>query len=646
MPNNDILLIDGIIDDLLATQNLADKNENRGKVFECFAIGEYLKNYDLNEKELNNGIVDGQDDGGIDGFYIFLNGNPVLDASDYIWPKRNAELEIYIITCKHHDTYELGPLESLDSTLSEIFDLRLATADFKSNLNSRIIKKRNDLIYAYRKTAAALTKCTIHIAYISRGDSSSVAPNITAKGEKIATTCASLFTESDVEVSFCGSSDLIRKYRKKRNALVSLLTKKSFQHKSDFVALVSLRDYFNFITDEDGKLKRYYFEENVRDYLGENRTNIDIARTLENQESPDFWLLNNGITMLSSHATSYDSGIEVENVQIVNGLQTTNTIYQHYCAHPEDQSQRLLLIKIICSTEESVRNQIIQATNNQSQIPLYSLHATDKIQKDIEDILLANELYYERRANHYKNQGYPEDKIFAPLYLAAGYISLVLKLPHRAASLKSKFMNKPEQYEKVFSDKADLRVWPKIATIIRHIDSISEQHRTRLKSSTENYLKTIRPLVSVLAVGKLLGKLSFGERDLVTLNTELLTDELVEQVLIDVIDKINQDKQIRSIKDIHSREKMNEIICAIAQKYGLTDFVAIEKRRDFILDDYEITDDFLELVKQELPTQPWPAGVHKTIAAKLGCSNSKVYRSIDLLIEKGRFREQKDGKLL
>lgn len=646
MPNNDIVLIDGIIDELLADQNLPDKKENRGKVFERFAIGELLKNYDLNDKELSNGIVDGQDDGGIDGFYIFLNGNPILEATDYTWPKRSAELEVYIFTCKHHDTYELGPMESLDSTLSEVFDLRLATADFKSNLNASIIKKRNDLIYAYRKIAAALTKCTIHITYISRGDSSNVAPNIVAKGEKIGTTCASLFTESDVNVSFCGASELIKKYRKKRNALVSLRTSKCFQYKSDFVALVSLRDYFNFITDEDGKLKRYYFEENVRDYLGENRTNIDIARTLEDPESPDFWLLNNGITILSSHATLYDSTIDVENVQIVNGLQTTNTLYQHYCAHPEDQSQRLLLVKIICSTEETVRNQIIQATNNQSQIPLYSLHATDKIQKDIEDILLAHELYYERRTNYYKNQGCPEEKIFAPLYLAAGYVALVLKLPHRAATLKSKFMNKPQQYEKVFSDKTDLRVWPKIAIITRRVDSISEKHRTRLKSSTENYLKTVRPIVSILVVGKLLGKLSFGERDLLSFNIALLTDEIVEQTVVDVIDRINQDKQIRTIKDIHARKKMNEIICGVAQQYGLTDFITIEKRQDIILDDHVITDDFLDLVKQELPEQPWPAGVHKTIAGKLGCSNSKVYRSIDALIEKGYFREQKDGVLL
>ena len=78
----------------------------------------------------------------------------------------------------------------------------------------------------------------------------------------------------------------------------------------------------------------------------------------------------------------------------------------------------------------------------------------------------------------------------------------------------------------------------------------------------------------------------------------------------------------------------------------MTDFVAIEKRQDFILDDYDITDDSLDLVKQEPPAQPWPAGVHNTIAAQLGCSNSKVYRSIDLLIEKGFFKEHIDGVML
>lgn len=52
--------------------------------------------------------------------------------------------------------------------------------------------------------------------------------------------------------------------------------------------------------------------------------------TLEAQDEIDFWNLNNGITLLTSSATLYDDTIEAENIQIVNGLQTTNTIFNYF----------------------------------------------------------------------------------------------------------------------------------------------------------------------------------------------------------------------------------------------------------------------------------------------------------------------------
>ena len=116
------------------------------------------------------------------------------------------------------------------------------------------------------------------------------------------------------------------------------------------------------------------------------RTNTDIMNTLEAQDEIDFWNLNNGITLLTSSATLYDDTIEAENIQIVNGLQTTNTIFNYFSNGGTDGAKRSVLVKIIVSTEPIVRKNIIQATNNQSVIPLYSLHATDKIQKDIEEI--------------------------------------------------------------------------------------------------------------------------------------------------------------------------------------------------------------------------------------------------------------------
>lgn len=645
MANNEVVLVDGIIDERLSTKNLQDNATNRGSEFESFAFSEILKPFDLTEKELENGIIDGSDDGGIDGFYIFVNGVPIIDSSDFLWPKRNAELEIYIITCKHHDTYELGPLESLDSSLSEIFDLRLATSKFKSKLNARILKKRKSLIEAYRKVAHILSKCSVNIIYTSRGDSSQVAADIVAKGRKIENTCSTLFLDCDVKTSFWGASELIKQYRKKRNAPVILNTIKCFQNKTDFVALVSLNDYFQFVTDENRKLKRFYFEENVRDYLGGNRTNIDIYCTLADQKSPDFWLLNNGITILVSKAVLYDGQLEIENVQIVNGLQTTNTIYQYYSNGNADKAGRCLLVKIICSTEENIRNQIIQATNNQSAIPLYSLHATDKIQKDIEMVMLQHGLYYERKTNYYRNLGYDEQKIFAPLYLAGGFIALVLKLPHRAATLKSKFMNSPVQYQGVFSQNSDLRIWPQIATILRRIDLAAEQKRVRIKTSTEKYLKTVRPLIAILCVSKIVGKFGFGERDLVNLDLKLLSQSTILSVVDDIVTAINSDQTICSMKNIAQRKKMNEILESIGQKYQLTDFRSIERRPDIALVDYEITEDFLEIVKQELPKQPWPGGIHRTVAERLGCKPSKVYRSIDILIADGTFKNQVNGIL-
>lgn len=406
---------------------------------------------------------------------------------------------------------------------------------------------------------------------------------------------------------------------------------------------MALDDYYQFVTDDDQKLKRYYFEENVRDYLGENRTNTDIYSTLEDEKSPDFWLLNNGITILVSRAVLYDGKLDVENVQIVNGLQTTNTIYQYYSTHPQDKTGRCLLVKVICSTEEAIRHKIIQATNNQSTIPLYSLHATDKVQKDIEMVMLQYDLYYERKTNYYKNLNCDRDKIFSPLYLASGYVALILKLPHRAAMLKSKFMNNPVEYQRVFSEKSDLRVWPKIATILRSVDKEAEKNRARVKAGTDTYLRTVRPMVAILSVAKCTGRFCFSEQDLINLAS--IEQKVIEVIVDDVVSAINADETIRSIKDVRHPQKMKGIIETLGKKYGIPDFAGIRSRPD-ITANKSITEDFLKRVAEALPPQPWPMGIHKEIARQLECNPSAVSQAISIQVDRGVFRKQINGVLV
>lgn len=640
MANNDIYLVDGIIDNMISEKNILIDEHTRGHVFEKFAIEQILKSYDLTQEQITDGLVDGGDDGGIDGFFIFVNGICLSDKSTHIWPKSNAQLEIYIITCKHHSTYELNPLESLDSSLSELFNLSIGTDNLKSKYKKEIIEKRKTLINAYRRLAPVIDEFSIQIKYISRGDSGNVAYNILAKGRKIESTCENLFSECKAEADFLGSKELIQQFRKKRNGLTILKTHKILQQSNNYVVLVTLDNYNKFISDDDGKLKRFYFEENVRDFLGENRTNIDIARTLNRTDCPDFWLLNNGITILVSSAVALDGQIEVENVQIVNGLQTTNTIYQYFSNGGKDTQDRCVLVKVIVSTDNPTRYQIIQATNNQSSIPLYSLHATDKIQKDIEEIMYRNDLYYERKERYYQNLGFPNDLIFSPLYLASGYVALILKLPHRATKLKSNFMNNPTQYEKVFSENIDINIWPIIAIILRKVDKAAQTYKLNLKTSQENYARIVRPIISLISVSSILGKYSFGTNDLKAVNLDLLTEELLERIALDVINYIN-DSNIRVVKEIRKRSNMNSILFHFSEIYDINGFKEIEKRREFIYDEYEIDDDFLIDLQRILPDQPWPKGIHRTISEKLGCSSSKVYRAIDQLVQTGVFVRQR-----
>lgn len=69
MAKNDVILLDGILKDIELAEPL-----DTGERFEFFAFQQILKSFDLTREELDVGWVDGKDDGGIDGFYTFVNG--------------------------------------------------------------------------------------------------------------------------------------------------------------------------------------------------------------------------------------------------------------------------------------------------------------------------------------------------------------------------------------------------------------------------------------------------------------------------------------------------------------------------------------------------------------------------------------------
>jgi hypothetical protein len=644
MAKNDKLLFDGIIDDRIAIRLPSEK---RDEAFEYLAFEQILKDFDLSTEEILSGSIDGRQDGGIDGFFILVNGHLLQDPESFMWPRSSSELRLVLISCKHHDTFKQATLDALIATLTELLDFSIEDAALTGAYSETLLKMRNNLKFAYRKLSPRLSSFGANVYYASRGDTSDMGEEVIARGRQIAMLVQESFGSCRSEFSFVGATELVELHRKIPNYTLELPFVEALAKGERYVVLARLSDYFKFVS-EDGKLRRYLFDSNVRDFMGLNRVNEDIKATLEKSDSSDFWWLNNGVTILATSAAITGKSIQANEIQIVNGLQTTESIFRHFQQTATPVDDRCVLVKVVVTKDETIRDAIIRATNNQTDVELASLHATDKIQRDIEDVLVRNGLYYERRKNFYANQGHTPAELVTPLYAAAGYVALVLKKPHVAASLRSKFMRSTSSYDEVFDESKPLEVWPKVVHILKKVDAELEALRPRAKV-TDRFLKSWRYITAFLLLSQHFGKFSYSVRDLVEFDISFINTQAVEQVwrelgrfsstnshmsgwttLRNVISACEESSRVHETKDI-------ECISA------LSGFSGVPKKQ--LSSSTVISDDFIESVRAILPAQPWKPGIHRKISNQLKCETAEYFSAVERLIENGVFLRQRDGVL-
>ena len=56
--------------------------------------------------------------------------------------------------------------------------------------------------------------------------------------------------------------------------------------------------------------------------------------------------------------------------------------------------------------------------------------------------------------------------------------------------------------------------------------------------------------------------------------------------------------------------------------------------------------EFLEEVKKCLPEQPWPKGVHDSVAKKMGISSNVAASAIGMLMKRNMVKKQRNGKII
>ncbi len=110
MSANDRIILDEI---LKQRQQEVDPNLAQSEFFELFTAEQILKDHDFSYDEIDSGLVDDGGDGGIDGYYLLVNGELVQEDSDYSYLRKNIDVELVLIQSKMGGGFQETPRRAL-----------------------------------------------------------------------------------------------------------------------------------------------------------------------------------------------------------------------------------------------------------------------------------------------------------------------------------------------------------------------------------------------------------------------------------------------------------------------------------------------------------------------------------------------------
>jgi hypothetical protein len=461
--NNSIILND-CIEEYKKINELTLKDDD---IFELFSLGLITSNYELTYEDIENTIVDGGLDGGIDSI-IFLVDDFIVNSEeqiDEINMNNQTIVSILISQVKASNTFKEAVLDKLFFSMSTILDLETTEEKLYERFNSDLIEKINMFRKLWRKSVTKRTKIIIDFYYICKAENISESNSFLNKVESIKKSVLNSIQNSTVNYKSFSSKELLDIYNKPKSTEFELECKEnplSVSFEDDqlgYIAVSKLNDFYKFLINEEGIVNENIFESNIRHYQGEVDVNKKIKESLETDFKRDFWWLNNGVTIIASSVGQIGKKLSLKDVQIVNGLQTSYTIGKYYKPEENTNENRSILLKIIINKDQETIDKIISATNQQNYVSPILLRATEETQRKIELYFSNKGYYYDRRKNFYKNQGKPVSKIFGIQSTAQAIQTIMNFEPDTARSKPTTLIKSDESYNKIFDENIDFQIY-------------------------------------------------------------------------------------------------------------------------------------------------------------------------------------------
>lgn len=250
-------------------------------------------------------------------------------------------------------------------------------------------------------------------------------------------------------------------------------------------------DPFSFVemiaSPDKSSVKKHIFDDNLRIFLGQSGGyNADIIETATSDRSHLFWYLNNGIT-ITCKSYSYNKGhtspiITIEDFQIVNGAQTSHSLFEAHRVDPTALQNVVLLIRIYATDEPDIVESVAVATNSQAKIQARDLKSNAEVLKKLELALSERGLFFERKRNMHLDK--PIDKRIDALKFGQVVLSYLLNEPEKARSESDSIFG--NRFSQIFHESYDIDELLQIIKLYQIIEQLRDQYASDFSGQIES----------------------------------------------------------------------------------------------------------------------------------------------------------------
>ncbi len=394
--------------------------------------------------------VGGSDDMGIDGIAIKINGLLIRDlneAKDLVKKFPRLSIEFIFIQSKYKSNFDKGEFNNFTDGVREFLSEKQRQPCNELVKELILVKDyllSEEVVYKWSDNPSARLYYVVMGRWNDSKHQLALAEQLKDDIERLNTYKSALIHFVDLE-SF---KEILDSNENNFEAVINSI---------DTMPLTSVEGVDNscmllcyagelkkLLTTKDGLIRKSLFDDNVRDFQGDNSINSEIAKTIMS-EPEKFALLNNGITIVCEKYTPSNRQITIKNPQIVNGCQTSHVLY-----HSGDDENTLvktpLIIKVISTKSNDIINQIVRGTNRQNIVLDEAFETTKKFHKELEEFINAlspeyERFFYERRSRQYDHN--PSITQFQKLNLRIIVhctVSMFVNEPHLSHRHESKLL--------------------------------------------------------------------------------------------------------------------------------------------------------------------------------------------------------------